>query len=74
MHVGSQTNDASTKRDERVESISTGHIVETKSTPVATLVVDETRRAVLERKAKADPVVQKVTEMFRANVKEVRPK
>lgn len=40
----------------------------------ASFVVDETRRALLERKAKSDPVVQKVTEMFKANMKEVRPK
>lgn len=38
------------------------------------VVVDETRRALLERKAQADPIVQKVTEMFKANMKEVRPK
>ncbi len=34
----------------------------------------EMRRDVLEKKAKADPVVQEVIRMFKANVKEVRPK
>jgi len=48
--------------------------VEVAQTPVASFVVDESRRALLERKAKADPVVQKVTEMFKANMKDVRPK
>ena len=34
----------------------------------------ETRHEVLEKKAKADPVVQEVIRMFKANVKEVEPK
>ncbi len=34
----------------------------------------ETRLEVLEKKAKADPVVQEVMRMFKANLKEVTPK
>ena len=40
----------------------------------APIVLDETRRAQLERKAMADPIVQKVSEMFKASMKDVRPK
>ncbi|GAC1404975.1 MAG: DNA polymerase III subunit gamma/tau [Ktedonobacteraceae bacterium] len=34
----------------------------------------QTRREILEKKAKTDPVVQEVMRMFKANIKEIQPK
>lgn len=55
----------------REESVASVESVASEDVP---FIVDETRRAQLERKVKADPVVQKVTEMFKASVKDVQPK